>query len=270
MTTNLISLDSLTGERPMQGHTPDSLIAFHDAGYREMNARAKTGRILDVGCGVGAQTIRLRATDRSIVGVDYHARTAAYAAQTHRDERTDFVAMDGSKIGFAGAVFDTVCSSHIIEHFADPESHVAELARVCSPQGRALVITPNRPADFENPFHITLFEAEELKSLLQLFFHEVEILGLEGTERLHDDFRGRRQSGERLLKLDRFNLRHKIPRRAYVWTYETVLPKVYKVLGSGKSGIGSGITEDEFFLTPTITPSTPGLFAIADRPRGRA
>ena len=29
----------LTGERPMEGATPDSLLAFHAAGYREMRER---------------------------------------------------------------------------------------------------------------------------------------------------------------------------------------------------------------------------------------
>ncbi len=42
------------------------------------------------------------------------------------------------------------------------------------------MITPNRPADFENPFHVYLFEAGELASMLRLFFHDVEVLGLEG------------------------------------------------------------------------------------------
>jgi hypothetical protein len=32
----------LTGERPMEGATPDSLLAFHDADYREMAARLGT------------------------------------------------------------------------------------------------------------------------------------------------------------------------------------------------------------------------------------
>src|SRR5689334_23970292 len=45
----------LTGERPMEGHTPDSLLALHDAGYREVIARLGKGRILDVGCGVGME-----------------------------------------------------------------------------------------------------------------------------------------------------------------------------------------------------------------------
>ena len=39
----------LTGERPMAGATPDSLLAFHDAGYREMAARLGAGTVLDVG-----------------------------------------------------------------------------------------------------------------------------------------------------------------------------------------------------------------------------
>src|SRR5262249_21809042 len=49
----------LTGERPMQGATPDSLLAFHDAGYREVVARLGTGVVVDVGCGVGDETRRL-------------------------------------------------------------------------------------------------------------------------------------------------------------------------------------------------------------------
>ena len=42
----------LTGERPMEGRTPDSLLALHEAGYREVAALLGTGTVLDVGCGV--------------------------------------------------------------------------------------------------------------------------------------------------------------------------------------------------------------------------
>jgi 2-polyprenyl-3-methyl-5-hydroxy-6-metoxy-1,4-benzoquinol methylase len=63
--------------------------------------------------------------------------------------------------------FDWVCSSHLIEHFPDAEAHAAELARVLSPRGQAFVITPNAPADFENPFHIRLFRRSELAAVLE-------------------------------------------------------------------------------------------------------
>src|SRR5262252_3907856 len=61
----------LTGERPMAGSTPDSLLALHDAGYREVAARLGRGLVVDVGCGVGAQTALLVGSDRTVVGVDY-------------------------------------------------------------------------------------------------------------------------------------------------------------------------------------------------------
>ncbi len=183
----------LTGERPMEGSTPDSLIALHDAGYREVLARLGPGSVLDVGCGVGSETARLAAPDRRVVGIDYHAETALLAGRTYGPGGTagsdvEFAGMDGAKLGFQTASFDWVCSSHIIEHFVGPEQHVAELARVCRDDGTVFVITPNRPADFENPFHVYLFEADELASMLHLFFREVEILGLEGDEELKADF----------------------------------------------------------------------------------
>ena len=251
----------------MAGATPDSLLAFHDAGYREMAARLGPGTVLDVGCGVGDQTARLTGLGRLVVGVDYDPQTAIDAAHEWAPKGLRFAAMDGARIAARAGSVDWVCSSHIIEHFRAPEQHVAELARVATDGGSALVITPNRPADFENPFHVSLFEADELESLLALFFHDVTVQGLEGSPELHADFAQRRASGERLLKLDPFDLRHKVPRSWYVWTYERVLPVVYKALGSSRTGIGSGLDESHFHMTDQITPTTPGLFAVASRPR---
>ena len=48
----------LTGERPMQGVTPDSLLALHAAGYRSVIERLGAGPMLDVGCGQGFESVR--------------------------------------------------------------------------------------------------------------------------------------------------------------------------------------------------------------------
>lgn len=272
-----------TGERPMEGATPDSLLALHDAGYREviahLNAHHPAGegssrphRFLDVGCGVGVETARACGPGRVVIGVDYNAETAALAAKQWGrggSEGADaiFAAMDGARLGFATGSFDSICSSHIIEHFTMPEQHVAELARICRDDGTVYVITPNRPADFENPFHVYLFEPHELASLLNLFFDDVELLGIEGDEELKADFAARRVRGEKILKLDAFDLRHKIPRKWYVWSYERILPRVYKILGTEASGIGSGLDDSHFSLSPVIEPTTPAILAIARAPR---
>jgi SAM-dependent methyltransferase len=264
----------LTGERPMQGATPDSLLALHDAGYREVTARLGRGLVLDVGCGVGDETARLDGPDRVVVGVDYSAQTAREAAAEWgpggtRGQQVWFAAMDGARLGLQEGVVDWACSSHIIEHFTNPALHVAELARVLAPGGTAFVITPNAPADFENPFHVYLFEPEHLRSMLRLFFSDVQVLGLEGDGDLHADFAARRASGERLLKLDVLKLRRRLPRRVYVWAYERLLPLVYRVLGRDNTGIGSGLDASHLFLTEVIDTTTPVLFAIARAPRPR-
>jgi SAM-dependent methyltransferase len=251
----------------MAGSTPDSLLAFHSAGYREMRDRIGPGTVLDVGSGVGDQTARLGGLGRFVVGIDYDAQTAIDAGRKWAPRGLRFAAMDGARLGVRDRSIDWVCSSHIIEHFAEPERHAAELARVCVSGGSALVITPNRPADFENPFHVHLFEADELASLLRLFFEHVTVEGLEGSPELHADFARRRASGERLLRLDPLQLRHRVPRSWYVWGYEHVLPAVYRVLGSSRTGIGSGLDQSHFALTDRIEPTTPGLFAVAHHPR---
>lgn len=257
----------LTGERPLQGATPDSLLAFHDAGYREVRERLGDGLVLDVGSGVGDETARLAGPTRRVVGVDYSAQTAQAAASALGRPDLWFLAMDGARLGFRDRVFDAVCSSHIIEHFVAPETHVSELARVLGSNGRVFVITPNRPADFENPFHVSLFEPDELESLLRLFFEVVEVHGLEGSAELHADFAARRASGEKLLRLDPLAVRKRIPRSWYVWGYERALPVVYRMLATDTTGIGSGLDASHFFLTDRVESTTPGLFAVAGRPR---
>jgi SAM-dependent methyltransferase len=258
----------LTGERPLHGSTPDSLLALHDAGYREVMARLGPGVVLDVGCGTGHATERLAGADRFIIGVDYDPPTAVDAAREWAHEPdTRFAAMDGARLGVAANSVDWVCSSHVIEHFLAPEQHVAEIARALRPDGTAFVLTPNRPADFENPFHVYLFEEPELASLLGLFFTDVEVLGLEGSEALHADFAARRRSGERILALDVFDLRRRLPRSWYVWGYERLLPLVYRVLGSERTGIGSGIDEHDLFVSSRIQSTTPVLLARARGPR---
>lgn len=259
----------LTGERPLEGSTPDSLLALHEAGYREMAARLGTGTVIDLGCGTGEATGRLLGPGRRLIGVDYHPPTAIAAQRAAMASGTDtrFAAMDGARLGFRDASVDNVCSSHLIEHFEAPERHVAEIARVLTDGGTALVITPNAAMDFENPFHVYPFDAAQLASLLRLFFASVTVLGIAGSEELKADFARRRASGARLLRLDPFNLRKRIPRSWYVLGYERLLPFVYRAIGSARSGVGSNIDETHLHTTEKIDNTTIALFAMARQPR---
>ena len=257
----------LTGERPMVGVTPDSLLAFHDAGYREMSERVGPGTVLDVGCGVGDQTARLAGIGRLVIGVDYDAQTAIDAAarmgtagpalrgdgrRAHRRP----VALD--RLGVLVAHHRALRRTRAARRRAGPRRHRR--------RHRARD-HPEPPADFENPFHVSLFDGPELESLLALFFHDVTVQGLEGSPELHDDFAERRASGEKFLpprsarppaqgapQLVRVGLRARAAGRST------------RRSGSERTGIGSGLDESHFFITDEIAPTTPGLFAVARRP----
>src|SRR6185437_6715180 len=113
----------LTGERPQQGVTPDSLLALHEAGYRAVLDRIGSGRVLDVGCGQGFESARFLDAGRDVVGVDYAAEAVATAAATYGDEGLRVAQMDARGLAFLPASFDGACSSHLIEHFTEPEPH---------------------------------------------------------------------------------------------------------------------------------------------------
>jgi SAM-dependent methyltransferase len=238
------------------------LIALHDAGYREVALRLPAGRVLDVGCGVGSETAALRSSDRVLFGVDYDAETARIAAGTGMMP----ACADGASLPFADGSFDAVCSSHLIEHFVDPEEHVAEISRVLAPNGRAVFVTPNEPADFENPFHVSLFTAESLRSTLGRHFDRVSVVGLDGDELVKEDFERRRRTGRRLLALDPFGLRHRLPRSWYVGLHALGRRLVYPLTNRRESK-EVPVSADHFSIVDMIDDSTLVLLATAEGPR---
>ena len=250
----------LTGERPVEGF-PDSLMALHAAGYREVLVRIGPGRFLDVGCGVGDGTTTFLGDGRLVVGVDYDPETARVAHKESPDLRT--ACMDGERLGVRDGSFDWICSSHLIEHFVAPEGHVAEVSRALAPGGTAFFITPNAPADFENPFHVHPFEADQLAAMLRRHFAHVEVLGLDGAAVVKEDFERRRKTARRLLALDVFKLRHRLPRSWFVALHTNARRVAYRVMGSRWSGGSTGIDDRSFSITERIDPSTLVLFALA-------
>jgi SAM-dependent methyltransferase len=257
----------LTGERPVEGVTPDSLLALHAAGYRTVVERLGPGTMLDVGCGQGFESARFLSPDRVVVGADYSADAVAAAGGRWGSEGLVVARTDAAALGFVRGAFDWACSSHLIEHFDDPEGHVSELARVLSDGGTVFFLTPNAPADFENPFHVHLFEPDELRSLLERHFADVTVQGLDAVDRVKADFTARRVKAERILALDVFDLRHKMPRSWYVGAYTRILPLAYRLMARDGSGGATGITADDFFVTDDLDATTMVLFATASRPR---
>ena len=256
----------LTGERPIERATPDSILAIHAAGYRAVVERLGSGRLLDLGCGEGEGSLGLASDDRVVVGVDYALDPLRRASRLSPGSLL-VSCMDAGKLGLSSGCFDWVCSSHIIEHFTTPTCHVSEIARVVRAGGTAFFLTPNAPADFENPYHVHLFEADTMSALLSEHFDEVWVGGIDANEKVKQDLDARRRRARRLLAIDFLHLRKRIPRSWLQWTYAHALPVAYRLLARGDTEGKTGITADDFFVTDAVDDTTLVLFAIARSPR---
>jgi hypothetical protein len=129
------------------------------------------------------------------------------------------------------------------------------------------VLTPNKPADFENPFHLHLFEREELRSMLERHFGEVWLGGVDAAPHVKADLAARRVKANKLLGLDVLDLRHRMPHSWYVWSYTRLLPLAYKLVARDDSGGATGITADDWFVTDELDDTTLVLFAVVRAPR---
>lgn len=259
----------ITGERPVDGVTPDGLVALHVSGYREIAKRLGPGRVLDIGCGVGFGASLLEGPDRDVFALDYDIE-AARLADLRTNAALEVVCGDGARLPLQSRSFDWVSSSHIIEHFRRPGLHVAEIARVLRPGGTAFVLTPNEPADLENPYHVHLFTPESFQAALDEHFEDVWVGGHDGTAAVKADFAARRATAQKLLRLDFLNLRRRIPHSWYVSSYGRSTRLFYRLQAKRHAGGVTNISADDFAAVDVVDHTTLNLFAIARNPRASA
>jgi SAM-dependent methyltransferase len=102
-------------------------------------------RVLEAGCGVGAQTVILAAgsPEASFVSVDIAEDSLAQArgkVQAEGHTNVEFGKEDILSLSFADSSFDHLFVCFVLEHLADPAAALDELKRVLMPGGTITVI----------------------------------------------------------------------------------------------------------------------------------
>jgi SAM-dependent methyltransferase len=98
----------------------------------------KGAQVLEIGSGPSNRTSRFLATTGELHGLDPDPEARS------NDALAGFALLAGPRYPFGDASFDACVSNYVIEHIADPEAHLAEVARVLKPGGVYVFRTPNR------------------------------------------------------------------------------------------------------------------------------
>ncbi|HXC53190.1 MAG TPA: methyltransferase domain-containing protein [Candidatus Limnocylindrales bacterium] len=118
----------------------------HDAVLSELRSE-RPARVLDLGCGTGLLTERLRRELEiaHVTGADFSAGMLQQAARRRHD--IDWVRASALALPFADSSFDAITSTEAFHWFPDQAAALRECRRVLAPGGRLLVALVN--PDFE-------------------------------------------------------------------------------------------------------------------------
>jgi 2-polyprenyl-3-methyl-5-hydroxy-6-metoxy-1,4-benzoquinol methylase len=137
--------------------------------------RAKrSGRLLDIGCGMGYFLAACRNWGYEVEGMDISADSAAYV-RDHLKIPVAVGTVDG--IDYPPASFDVITMWHFLEHAPDPRLYLQKTQKWLKPSGLLVVDVPNYTATdaryawqkwkgWHLPFHLYHFTPETLCGLL--------------------------------------------------------------------------------------------------------
>lgn len=152
-------------------------------GPGEIDGRRR--RILDLGCGNGAQLQSFAQRGWEVWGVDMSEAAIAQARGRLPDSR--FLHCSAEQADLPGGYFDAVRASHLWEHLEDPVSLGHKSLRVLRPGGQLFFYVPNHGSLLQAcagryninswvPFHVNSFTRRTARAALQAAgFEQVQV-----------------------------------------------------------------------------------------------
>ncbi len=167
-----------TGERYVPGQG-GAQIAYEHLHRYLFAARWAAGKlVLDAAAGAGYGAALLARSAAAAWALEIDAAAVASGRAAYARPNLRFIQGDATRLPFRSGSVDLVTAFEVLEHLADPEGLVREIARVCRRDGLALISTPNKAVysearDYHNPFHMREFYREEFLTLLCASFRNV-------------------------------------------------------------------------------------------------
>lgn len=136
-------LVQLTGKHPERIH-PKHLVKT-PIWYE--NYLKHTDSVLDLGCGIGANAIKITSKVKKVVGLDIDKesiRIAQSEAKLKRTKNIQFITGDANKkLPFKNNAFDKVLCFDVLEHLEKRNFALTEIKRILKPKGLLFLVTDN-------------------------------------------------------------------------------------------------------------------------------
>jgi 2-polyprenyl-3-methyl-5-hydroxy-6-metoxy-1,4-benzoquinol methylase len=203
-------------------YSDDSYIKLHEIGENsdrfdkaiEIIKRRTSGsddkKILDIGCGLGNFTLRLKNFGNQLYAVEISEKAAKLAKE--KGIKARLLDVDEQDLPYVNNFFDIIFCGELIEHVFDPDHLLDEIFRTLKPNGLAIITTPNLASylnrsvmlfgfhpyftstglryntgkffgkDYPCP-HLTVFTMRSLKELLLL--HNFKVMEIKGANSSH-------------------------------------------------------------------------------------
>ena len=107
------------------------------------NLAPRSGRLLDVGCGTGNFLLAAAQAGYSASGVELDPAAAAFARRHCRCGQIFAVPLESFRVQHPNQIFDVVTFFEVLEHQADPNAFLVEIACL-RPRGFIALSVPNR------------------------------------------------------------------------------------------------------------------------------
>ena len=131
--------------------------------------RYLSGRVIDVGCGLG-DFLTFRP---NTVGIDVNPEIVGWCRSQGLE--ADLL-LDGSRLPFPDKAFQGAVMDNVLEHISEPDGILAEVRRVLEPGGNFVVGVPGRRGYASDPDHKVFYDEESfVRTLHDAGFSRIDL-----------------------------------------------------------------------------------------------
>ena len=161
---------------------------------------------------------------------------------------------------------DFVVSFQVIEHIEDDKFFVEEIFRVLKPGGKLILTTPNKAMTLSrNPWHVREYTSTQMREILSVSFTNIKILGVYGNQKVMSYYKKNKESVNKIMQWDIFNLQYKLPRKFLQIPYD-ILNRYNRVsLKNKNSDIVDKISFNDYSIIESHDEKYLDHFCIATK-----